>query len=142
MLDTSALGSPIRRTAEEVAEMVAAAPLALMTVPASDISLSREARLLLSSEPSCSGSRIAEKLGLSPDGLRRRLRSEGTSISRLREYVRRDVATRELRNNIRSVEVISAMLGYAEPRSFTRAFRDWTDLSPSEYRAKHSKRRR
>jgi AraC-like DNA-binding protein len=34
----------------------------------------------------------------------------------------------------RSVETIAEDLGYTEARSFTRAFRAWTNQSPSEYK--------
>ena len=139
ILDARALNCPVRRTVKDVHEMVAEAPLALMTVPASDTSLSRQVRIVLTEDLSCSSKRMAKHLGFSPDALRRHLREEGSSLSKIREYVRRDVATRELTNSTRSVEAIAAALGYAEARSFTRAFHRWTGLSPSVYRSRHGK---
>jgi AraC-like DNA-binding protein len=59
--------------------------------------------------------------------------SNTTSTSCPRENVRRDAAMRRLSLTSQSVEAVAAALGYAEPRSFTRAFRRWTGMSPSEF---------
>jgi AraC-like DNA-binding protein len=32
-----------------------------------------------------------------------------------------------------SVEEVSELVGFAEPRSFTRAFKKWTGLTPRSY---------
>jgi AraC-like DNA-binding protein len=111
-----------------------AAPLDLMTIPASDHSLLRRVRTLLTPDPALKAETVATALGLSPDNMRRLLRYEGASLSVIRENVRRDVATRALLGGNRSVEEIAAVLGYVESRSFTRAFRKWTGMSPSDYR--------
>jgi AraC-like DNA-binding protein len=121
--------------------MVATAPLVLMTIPASDLSLSRQVRLIMLDNPSFPIDAVADALELTPDTLRRRLRGEGSSLSMIRENIRRDIATRELTTTGRSVETISARLCYAEARSFTRAFYKWTGLSPSAYRAKYTETR-
>ncbi|MET0370376.1 MAG: AraC family transcriptional regulator [Sphingobium sp.] len=136
-MDGSALKGPVRRSREELAEMLRDAPLAMMSIPASDRTLSRKVRLLLAQDPAMDADRVAQALALHPDTLRRRLRGEGSSLTTIRENVRRDVATRDLAGTGRSVEAIAAALGYAEPRSFTRAFRVWTGMSPSRYRRRH-----
>lgn len=135
-MDARPLHGPVRRTAAELRAMLADAPLDLMTIPASDHSLGRRVRMLLARDPALDAEQVSSALGLSPDGLRRRLRHEGASLSAIREYVRRDVAIRDLIGGNRSVEAIAAALGYAEPRSFTRAFRAWTGMSPSAYRSR------
>lgn len=132
-----AMGAPVRRTREELAAMLDRAPLAMMTIPASDDSLARRVRTMLARDPPLSAAALGAALRLSPDALRRALREEGTGLTRIRENVRRDAAIRELVGTGRSVDAIAAALGYAEPRSFTRAFRQWTGMSPSRYRARH-----
>lgn len=133
-LDAHALAVPIRRTRADLAEMLARAPLDMMTIPASDAGLARRVRLLLAADPARDGDAVAAALGVGPDALRRRLRGEGLGLSAIRENVRRDAAMRQLSLSGQSVEAVAAALGYAEPRSFTRAFRQWTGMSPSEFR--------
>jgi len=133
-LDAHALAVPIHRTPVELAAMLARAPLDMMTIPASDSGLARRVRLLLNADPALDGDTVAATLGIGPDTLRRRLRAEGMGLSAIRENVRRDAATRQLSRSGQSVEAVAAALGYGEPRSFTRAFRQWTGMSPSEFR--------
>jgi AraC-like DNA-binding protein len=136
-IDGHVLHAPVRRSADELRAMLDVAPLDLMTIPASDHSLQRQVRQLLVRDPALTAAGLAHKLGLPPDLLRRRLRAEGQALSAIREYVRRDRAMRLLATGNRSVETIAGDLGYAEARSFTRAFRAWTGQSPSQYRQRH-----
>lgn len=126
--------APIRRSRTELLSMLAEAPLELMTIPSSDRSMFRRVRQLLVQNPSLPAERIAEKVNLTADQLRRQLKKEGQKISTIREFVRRDMAFHWLLTSNRSIETIAEDLGYAEARSFTRAFRSWTNLSPSKYR--------
>ncbi|MCK9543386.1 MAG: AraC family transcriptional regulator, partial [Novosphingobium sp.] len=136
VMDRHALHAPVRRTRAELAEMVAAAPLDIMTIPASDASMARSLRQLLVRHPDHSLERIAAESGLSPHKLRRLLRGEGTSIATLRQNVRRDRAFRLLSGSNATIEAIADELGYREARSFTRAFRQWTGQSPSAWRSR------
>lgn len=135
VMDRHFLHAPVRRTREELDAMLREAPLAVMTIPASDRSLSRDVRMILRAEVTRQAEDVAAELGLSEGTLRRRLRAEGSSLSAIRENIRRDMATRALAGSGKSVEAIAAALGYEEARSFTRAFRGWTGMSPSRYRA-------
>lgn len=135
VMDRHALHAPIRRTREELEAMIAAAPLDIMTIPASDDSTARHVRQLLTRSPDLTLDELAAGAGLSSHTLRRRLRAEGTSIAALRENIRRDKAMRMLTSGNATVEAIAEALGYAEARSFTRAFRHWTGRSPSGWRA-------
>jgi len=135
VMDRHVLQAPVRRTREELDTMLQEAPLAVMTIPASDHSLSREVRLILRARVTRPADEVAAELGMSEGTLRRRLRAEGSGLSAIRENIRRDMATRALAGSGRSVEAIAADLGYEEARSFTRAFRGWTGMSPSRYRA-------
>lgn len=141
-LDLQQLRGPIRRTSAELREMLQHAPLDLMTIPASDHSLSRRVRLLLQKKDMTTTAlpQMAMQFGLSMEGFRRQLRREGTTLTRLVEDVRRDVAIRRLLDGNSTVEEIAVKLGYAEARSFTRAFRAWTGASPSAYRRKFGRR--
>lgn len=137
--DRKPLLGAIVRTEEERRAMVATAPLDFMTVPAADHSMARRVRMLLrphagdAFRPWALG-RIAEALAVSPVSLSRALRAEGTSLTAIAENIRRDLAIGRLARRDATVEMIAAELGYAEPRSFTRAFRSWTGVSPLAYR--------
>lgn len=135
LMDAHALHAPIRRTRDELEAMIAAAPLDIMTIPASDASVARRVRQYLTRAPDLTLEELAVATGLSPHKLRRLLRAEGTTLATIRENVRRDKAMRLLTSGNATIEAIAEILGYAEARSFTRAFRQWTGRSPSAWRA-------
>lgn len=83
---------------------------------------------------------LAAELGLSLSTLRRKLEREGTSYRMLKDLVRRDLAIRQLTQSHRSVAEIAAALGFAEPSAFHRAFRQWTGVSPADYRTAANRR--
>jgi AraC-like DNA-binding protein len=78
---------------------------------------------------------IARTLAMSQRTLQRRLAREGTSFGGVLDTTRRDLAFHHLANPARQVSEIAYLLGFAEAASFNRAFRRWTGVTPSEYRA-------
>lgn len=78
---------------------------------------------------------LARKIGLSQSALRRRLASEGFSPSQLVDEARCRLACAELARVDASIKQVAGALGYAEPRSFHRAFKRWTGKTPADYRA-------
>jgi AraC-like DNA-binding protein len=81
-----------------------------------------------------SQARIARAVGLSSRTLHRRLAEAGASFAELLDQTRRDLALEYLRRSDYAVGEVAYMLGFAEISSFNRAFRRWTQLSPSEFR--------
>ena len=77
---------------------------------------------------------VADRLHLSPRSLHRRLEEEGSSFRAIRNALRRDLALTRLTRSRDSVGNIGAMLGYADPSAFYRAFVEWTGMSPQQYR--------
>ena len=134
VMDARALIAPVRRTEQELSGMIRAAPLDIMTIPASDHSLARRVRSLLQRDYSMSAAALAQALSISGEVLRKRLQREGTSLTLQRRDVRRDAAIRALARGDRSIDAIAFELGYDEARSFTRAFKEWTGTSPSRFR--------
>jgi AraC-like DNA-binding protein len=51
----------------------------------------------------------------------------------IKDEMRRDLAIDYLLISNRNITNISTVLGFSEPRSFTRAFKQWTGVSPSKY---------
>ena len=77
---------------------------------------------------------IAQSLFLSQRSLKRKLQNSGSSYQKLLDEVRQEEAKRLLARTDLSLQQVGNKLGYAEPASFTRAFRKWLDMPPSSYR--------
>lgn len=79
---------------------------------------------------------IAECLHMSESSLRRRLLKEQTSYQILKDEFRCELAVQYLRNAELKVNDIADLLGFTEPSSFVRSFKNWTQLTPRAYREK------
>ena len=66
--------------------------------------------------------------------LHRRLSQAGTSYQELRDEILAGLAQRLLSDTEIPIFRIAELLGYSELPTFTRAFRSWKSVSPSEYR--------
>jgi AraC-like DNA-binding protein len=73
---------------------------------------------------------VAQKLGISPRTLRRKLADEGVTFAGLREDLRLALATRYLMEQDLSISRIAWLLGYTEVSAFSHAFRRWTGRTP------------
>lgn len=81
---------------------------------------------------------IAEKLGMTSRTLQRKLAEEGTGYQELLDELRQEMAQNYLRDSSLSIDEIGAMLGFAEPRSFHRSFKQWMGVTPGQYREAHA----
>jgi AraC-like DNA-binding protein len=77
---------------------------------------------------------MARALGTSPRALQRRLGEESTTYAHIVDQTRRELAEAYLREGRYSMTDIAFLLGFSGSASFTRAFRRWWKLAPSEYR--------
>lgn len=80
---------------------------------------------------------VCGRLGMGRRNLQLRLAEDGTSFRGVLENLRRDLAVSYLRDEALRVEEVSYLLGFADPNSFYRAFRDWTGMTPAEARNLH-----
>lgn len=80
---------------------------------------------------------IAETMGMKPYTLQRRLAKEGITFLELKNQVKRDTAIDMLVNSDMTIEDISERLGFSETSPFTRTFKEWTGIAPSQYRRHH-----
>jgi AraC-like DNA-binding protein len=87
-----------------------------------------------------SAEEVAAHLGMSERTLRRRLADSGMSFNRIRLDVRMQVAERYLKTSDMSIERIATMVGYSDQATFTRAFGDWSDMTPLAVRRKHRRK--
>ncbi len=76
----------------------------------------------------------AETLGMSGRTLRRRLSDEGSSYQLVLNEVRTQLAKELLRNDEKSITDIAFLLGFGDTSAFTKAFKKWTFMSPSDYK--------
>ena len=81
-----------------------------------------------------SAKEIANELHISEATLRRRLMREGQGFQGIKDGLRRDQAMDMLSKGDLPVHEVAEKMGFSEARSFTRAFRQWTGLSPREYK--------
>jgi AraC-like DNA-binding protein len=77
---------------------------------------------------------LAAWLNLSPRTLHRQLKEEGASLQQLKDSVRRDLATDLLLRTQRPIQQIAAEVGFQNEKSFMRAFKGWTGVTPDEFR--------
>lgn len=78
---------------------------------------------------------IARLFAIHERTLRRRLEKEGANLQQLINQTRFELAKQLLQNTTLSVSQIASALRYDDPNAFSRAFRNWAQVSPSQWRA-------
>jgi AraC-like DNA-binding protein len=76
---------------------------------------------------------VADICGTTERTLRRRLKEEGTTYRNVLESVRKEACEFELKRGTHSIADLAHSLGYSDQSAFTRAFKDWYGVSPSQY---------
>jgi AraC-like DNA-binding protein len=66
--------------------------------------------------------------------LQRKLSTEGKTFKQILKSVRKKLAMEYLKDERLSFSEISYLLGFSEQSSFTRAFKNWTGVSPTQAR--------
>ena len=136
----SYLDAPLVKSETERRQMLRRLPLDFLTIPGEDTGLSAQIRQLLEAQPGPAltlpnAREIAARLHTSEQTLRRKLNAEGTSYQQIKDELRRDLAIELLAKQHRSINEIANLLGFSEPRAFTRAFKHWTGVAPRMYRS-------
>ncbi len=81
---------------------------------------------------------MAEQLHMSRRTLQRKLAEADLTYQKLVDDTRRDLAMRHLEDPRHTITDVTFLLGFSQQSAFTRAFKRWTGMSPSEYRAQRS----
>lgn len=139
-MSTDQLDKPLATAHELIfARMTETLEEMLASLPAHDLveQVKRRIQLLLSSGD-ISVERIACPLNISDRHLRRKLSQEGTSYEQIVDEVRRETAIRMIGEGQLTLTSIAYELGFLDPSSFTRAFRRWTNMSPTAFRSQLS----
>ena len=77
---------------------------------------------------------LATLLHLSTRTLHRQLHEEGLSLQALKDEVRQAQAMDQLRRSQRPIKQVALAVGFRNEKSFARAFRAWTGVTPGEFR--------
>jgi AraC-like DNA-binding protein len=77
---------------------------------------------------------IADLLGMHPRTMQRHLEAEGTTFETLREEVRKEVASRYLRETQIPLKQLAGVLGLSEESALARSCRRWFGMPPSRLR--------
>jgi len=84
----------------------------------------------------CSLKEVASLMGIRERSLQRRLKKEGLGFQAILDQTRREMTKDYLQSGGMNLTVLSQNLGYAELSVFSRAFKVWFGVSPSEYQKK------
>lgn len=138
--DQSFLHHRNARTSKEVDEFLKDSPADLITIPGENRTATNKVLSILMPDAKQKGvlefpsfEAVARELGTTTQTLRRRLKREGTHYQKLKDAIRKDLAMNLLTNESMSIQAVAQELGFAEPASFSKAFKLWTGLSPSSY---------
>jgi AraC-like DNA-binding protein len=82
---------------------------------------------------------IAEQLNRNPRTLRADLQAINTNYEKILNQHREKLARRLLANTQETIDQIVYLIGFSEPSAFTRAFKRWTNETPSGYRHRKQK---
>lgn len=80
---------------------------------------------------------VATELAMSERSLQRKLTDEGLTFQGLLSETRHQLALEYLADQTLAIIEVAYMLGYEDQNSFFRAFRQWEELTPATWRAKH-----
>jgi len=75
---------------------------------------------------------IATRLGMSQRSLARHLSDQGTRFSELLNTIRRDLATRYLKDESLSISQIAWLLGFQDLGAFSHAYKRWFGTAPRD----------
>ena len=123
------------RLLQVAAELDAARPATV-----TELTVRALSRLVIAMPPS--SDKVAAILGIKPRRLRERLEAEGSSVKRLLEDLRCELARQLLEESHLPIGEIAATLHYSKPGAFSRAFKGWTGQTPRQWRSAVGKRAR
>ena len=135
-LDARYLALPIRRDEAAMNTMLQRA-LPLTVLPyRRDRLLVQRVRQVLLSQPQLAhnAADLAAQLNLSARTLHRQLKEEGASLQTLKDAVRRELASELLQRSQRPIKQVALAAGFQNEKSFIRAFKGWTGMTPGAWR--------
>lgn len=80
---------------------------------------------------------IADQLSMSVRQLQRHLQQQKTTYQQRVQHVRQILANQYLKDPYLSLQEIALLLSYSEQSAFQRAFKQWTGITPQQWRRDH-----
>ena len=102
----------------------------------------RQLVVMLLGTGDCTIDVVAQHLGVDRRTIHRHLAKEGQTFSGIVDAVRRELATRYLKDSHRTLADVSVLLGFAAPSGFSRWYLRQFNAKPSQRRARASRRKR
>ena len=96
----------------------------------------REIMLMYITDDDLSIAVIADIAGVSTRSLQRIMKNHGVTYNELLNAARRQFAETGLTNPRIKISEIAYQLGYNDTAHFTRAFKRWTGMTPTEFKKK------
>ena len=127
---------PLQKRAQDIPAFIVSLPH-FVTTRLVDANLTGQVKRILKSHENIASlplKVIAEMLNKSPQTIRRHLKEEGVTFAELKESARRDSAIAHLQQHTKSIKEIAYIVGFSEPSAFIRAFKNWTGMTPGDYR--------
>ena len=136
IFDASYLTLPLRRDEKALQQMLQhALPLTVLQYRRDRLLVQRVRQTLAShAQQTHNAEALATLLHVSPRTLHRQLKEEGATLQGLKDEVRRARAIELLHRTARPVKQVAEAAGFRNEKSFIRAFKGWTGLSPAEFR--------
>jgi AraC-like DNA-binding protein len=82
----------------------------------------------------CSRDKVAAAMCISPTTLQFKLSQYDTNFNELLDATRKELAASYVQQSALSITEITFLLGFSDSSNFTRAFKRWEGVSPSDYR--------
>lgn len=76
---------------------------------------------------------VARELAMSVRSLQKNLKQEGTSFQQILNAVRKEIAMQQLSRPINNVTDVAFLTGFSDISVFSRNFKKWTGLTPTEF---------
>ena len=135
--DAGYLALPVRRDEAALQRMLHRALLLTVLPYRRDRLLVESVRQTLSEAPELGrrADELAARLNLSARTLHRQLKEEGASLQAIKDSVRREQAMDALLRTHKPIKQIAAEVGFQNEKSFMRAFKGWTGMTPEGVRA-------
>ncbi len=134
--DAQYLKLPLRRDEKALQHMLQhALPLTVLQYRRDRLLVQRVRQTLAShAQDTHSANALAALLNVSPRTLHRQLKEEGATLQGLKDDVRQARAVELLHRTERPIKQVAEAAGFRNEKSFIRAFKNWTGLSPAEFR--------
>ena len=106
-------------------------------MPSDFITVLRSMLALHLAKPELNVDYVAQLFDISRQSLQRKLKAGGTTLLKEIAALKKERACHYLATTNKTISEIATSLGFGSAVSFTRAFKSWTNQSPSDYRKSH-----